>query len=208
MFRSPRYSQLRRRRTHDRSPQARAESGFTIMELLVVVIIIGVVAALAAPTIGTALANRRTNELALDVVRMVRHARSSSMGHGVAHVLSFTDGHLEVWRGENNRCNGNDWATLLSADCGATSRCTDYLDPDAISSSSTYTAAISNGITFLCFEPTGQMYWSDSTTAAFSNLNTVGGALTVTVERSFGGATQGVSKQVIIPFGGDARVRR
>jgi len=57
-----------------RGPDPR-QAGFTLYELMAVVMIILVGMTLAAPTISTALAEKRTGQVALDLVRLGRRAR-------------------------------------------------------------------------------------------------------------------------------------
>ena len=199
----------RQRALRPSAPSPR-QAGFTLLELMVVVTIIGVVAALAAPSIGTALANRRTNELALDVVRLVRNGRSAAAGHGVAHMLRVQDdGNFSLWRGTSDRCNSNEWATITADECLPTMpRCDMAVFP--VVGDSTYAATISGGARALCFEPSGRMLWSTTAGVAadFSSVAPATGGFQVTVSRSSGGATAGVPKLVVIPFGGDARILR
>jgi Tfp pilus assembly protein FimT len=66
---------------------------------MVVVIVIGVLAALGIPSIATQLRDRRTNQAAHEVALLYRQARSLAMGRGSAVLVRFdgaANGHIEV----------------------------------------------------------------------------------------------------------------
>lgn len=194
--------QRQRRRPHQR--------GFTLIELMVVVIIVGVVAALAAPTIGNALANRRTNELALEVVRIVRQGRSAAVGQGRAYFLQIDPATEEMmlFRGRTNRCTPHaSWAAITSAGCHGNPRCTAYVEGPVVGTSS-YDIQIdgADNPIDICFEPSGITRWSQAS-SAFAATHPRGG-VQVNVRRVVDGSTAGVAKIVVVPFGADARVMR
>lgn len=200
----------------------RKERAFTLLELMVVVGIIALVAALAAPTIGTARADGHTNEVANDIVRLMRRARAASAGYGRAHLLIFDptddsgDGSFTVYRGINNRCITNNWPALTAAGCDGNEMCIDSVEADGQSlGTSRYqlTAPDFPGGLQVCFEPTGITRWRRNVAGIFLTDNAdVGGSLQggfrFAVQRRNANGEQGVARRVILPLGSDARIQR
>jgi prepilin-type N-terminal cleavage/methylation domain-containing protein len=86
--------------------------GFTIVELMVVVAIIGVMFLSIAPAVTSAMADGRAADAAVDVVRLARAARAETNVSGLAHVIVFDNnttagvgggqdvGRMRLYRGE------------------------------------------------------------------------------------------------------------
>ena len=113
-----------------KTPKHEARAGFTLMEALAVVAIIGLSAAIAAPAVSNAMANRRANEAQHALVRLGARARSEAMAYGRAHVLVYQpdeNGRVELWRGRANLCNANAWATIMAGDCASSPSCVDAI---------------------------------------------------------------------------------
>jgi type IV fimbrial biogenesis protein FimT len=77
----------------------RRTAGFTLLELMVVVILIGVLVVTAVPSITKQMRDRRTNQAAHEVAMLYRQARSLAMGRGAAVLVRFdgtANGRIEV----------------------------------------------------------------------------------------------------------------
>ncbi|MBC7170926.1 MAG: hypothetical protein H5U40_00775 [Polyangiaceae bacterium] len=176
---------------------------------MVVIAIVMVVAAAAAPAIGAAFRERKTSTAALDVVRAFRNARSAAAGYGRAYMVRYVQtndhdrGDLQVFRGMTNRCNGGVFSGTHVQGMGysALTHATDF--PIELRLVPTEQATLE-----LCYEPTGQTYWR-TTAPRFSTESFNGAsAFRFSVTRRVGGAVEGVVRYVVVPLGGDARISR
>ncbi len=81
--------QLRRALTRRARRQSRA--GFTIIELLTVLVFIGIIAAASAPSFVRLMKDRRVNSIAVQMASFYRTARARSMGRGSAIMVRYND---------------------------------------------------------------------------------------------------------------------
>jgi len=70
----------------------RSRRGFSLIELMVVVTLVGLTAAIAVPSYSELMADRRVQDDALQVASLLREARARAMARGSAVLVAFTNG--------------------------------------------------------------------------------------------------------------------
>ncbi|HIC04090.1 MAG TPA: type II secretion system protein GspH [Nitrospirales bacterium] len=84
---------------------ARAPNGFTLIELVVVLILIGISVALVAPTISHSLERAHFQKDVRSVSAMLRLARSQAIAHKAPYTLSIDLDEHQVWVGATQQQN-------------------------------------------------------------------------------------------------------
>jgi prepilin-type N-terminal cleavage/methylation domain-containing protein len=206
--RTPRLASPRFERTRAR----RGLAGFTLIEIMIVVCIIGISAALVAPAMMRTMGIARANRCQYDAARMFRSARANAIGTGRAHLVHATttagDYHLEVYVGDSSSCARSSWGAIVVP----ASNVSDSLWEQS------YTAG-GHGVRMefaaraglarpqqVCFEPQGERFERAGTTGVFTR----GAAtLTFTIDRLENGAVAGdPQRRIILPQFGTPRVYR
>jgi prepilin-type N-terminal cleavage/methylation domain-containing protein len=235
---APRHARCRYRR-----------GGFTAVELLIVVVIIGIMAAAVMPTIGDMRSDARQGSAAHDIVRMGRRARALTMETGVAHLLrfqrgndargSFGLGRFELFAGMTNRCRQTPWELALDPNAaeplgiaaarregpnvldmvsfnptdGATSPTDSDTSGRVVIRVRAFGWTPEDNVTAdrpavqICYQPNGQTYTLFAGQPGGIGLRPQMDLVTFTIERRVGGGTRGVTREVVFPVGGNARVR-
>lgn len=85
---------------------SKQNSGFTLVELMITVALVGVIAALAVPSFATMIANNRLATASNDVVGVLNYARSEAVKRGRSVIVDPTDGSdwangMSVWIDRN-----------------------------------------------------------------------------------------------------------
>jgi len=191
-----------------RSGGTRSEGGFTLVELMVVVVIISVIAALATPGIMARVDNYKARSLAEQLAATYRLARLRAMGRGSAVVVRFDEGTITVLEGiKGSAAVAAGCQNLPAPSCttpatrfdvlGTLNQTIESYDSQG-AGSYTVTSALGTW-SDVCFTPLGRAYTRTAVATAFTQLLT---PTTLSVSASSGGLT----RQVVVLPSGTARV--
>jgi len=179
----------RKKTEQARSPR---RDGYTLIELMMIVTIIGISVVAFAPGFGRAMADRQVSTAARELIRIGRRARSETFGYLRAHLLWITpaSGTVQLLRGPNNSCTLSSW-TQPQADCALTPqgpRCLENLRLGTWSTRSIALYEEASGGAFqqlnraLCYAPSGAVLY-----AQVGSIGDVAGALSDQAPANVGG---------------------
>lgn len=202
---------------------------FSMIELMLALVIIGIMAMTIAPSLQQVLGDNRQSTAAGDLVRIGRAARSAAIDSGAAHMLWFREaepaasnlGRLELYAGMNSKCQQTPWnqATAMAGQPLVVFDMTDYnptngsTQPRASDMGRqviTLRAVTINGANAtartdirICFQPNGDVY----TTATNGSTQFVmqRDRVRFSIARTIGGQPYGRTRQVLFPTAGSMR---
>jgi len=181
--------------------------GFTLVELMVVVVIIGILATISVPPIVERLRNRRASQAAQELALLYRNARVRALGQGfsvlvryssangweVREAMPFGTGTGGCTLQMTTSCTTNPWAVA-----GTDYRVVGKFDPNVYSGvSETVTVTGAGAVTTLdtCFTPRGRTFSRTNTANALAPTT---GMVDIAVTRTASGRGGNVS---ILPNG-------
>lgn len=183
---------------------------------MIVIVIVGISAALLAPAMTRSMAINRVNRCQYDAARMFRAARANAIGTGRAHLVNVTntpgDFRLDVYMGDSSSCARSQWSGANAIVDPLTTPVdhlyeTEYTTPGH-GVRLAFQAPVGGGARpqQICFEPQGDRYHRPGTVGVFTR----GGAtLTFTIVRLENGADSGdPERRIILPQYGTPRVHR
>jgi type II secretion system protein H len=194
----------------------RSAAGFTLIELMVVVIIISIVAVAAIPSMLTAQQERRTFQGAADFAALFREGRSRAAGRGVPVQIALTNisgqatGVLREAPSKadpatmalaQGGCAGTNWAGLPVLE-------RTEIAGGVYAENSTVVTMVAQGnpvqTATICFTPGGRVFMSTVNGLGADQAN--GGVVELIITREPNNIVTGITRRVILPTTGAPRI--
>ncbi|MBL8601855.1 MAG: prepilin-type N-terminal cleavage/methylation domain-containing protein [Myxococcales bacterium] len=201
---------------------ALAAAGFSLVELMVVVVLIAILSALAIPSMLQAGRERRVQEASTSVVDIFRNARGRAMYRGRAQMVlvrpSGSALRFDVFESANSRCRDGQFGAATGDSPNLTTvietldLATTYYARDGINA--TVTPGSTNRLR-VCYTPMGNAFFGTSAytgvTDTWSNNMADPNVAPAFEIRLFQGAVAGVggvARRILLPLGGTPRMRQ
>ena len=171
---------------------------------MIVVALVTVGASLAAPKVALVMANRRASDLASDSIRLGRLARANAISSGRAYVVRYdagddSNGRLRMWRGTNNGCNLQTWSF--------TGTPVEQVEAETYNIGGTHVVSVTpDPDVDICYEPSGAVMMRSGSGRFLWSVAGVTTGVIFNVDRKVGGVIKGVSRRIVFPLGGTARL--
>lgn len=221
-----------RARAAVRAGTRRDGPGFTLFELLIVVVLVGILAVMAAPAMVKANYERRVYDDAGKIMQIYREARTRAIARGSAVMVAATQGGTNagtfaMWEAVQ-QAPGGAAATNAPASTCRTPQVWSPVDTANVrilfldQANLNGTAESGIGITtqiiapggaarssaYICFTPLGRAYYVDNTaTPNFDGVLPMNGVLQIVVYRQENATAVGIARTVLIPPSGVSRVQ-
>jgi prepilin-type N-terminal cleavage/methylation domain-containing protein len=210
----------------------RSAPGFTIIELMIALVVIGVMAATIAPSLTEVLADNRQVSAAMDIVRLARQTRARTIATGTAHMLRYRGdtseaagyglGTIAVHVGMNSKCLQTPWnqSTAPAAGSGQGPReifhMADYNPTNGVTApraadESRHVIALETrfGAEGAAVQTEARICYQPNgdTYTGTTGLAVQADPVLIAIRRSVDGVARGRDRQVVFPVGGNARLR-
>lgn len=211
------YADLRRRPPATRGHAPRGARGFTLLELMVVVIIITIVSTIAIPGVVQRMKTNRTRQAAEDLALIFRQARTRAIGRTSAVLVRYNAGLVEVREGirggltpgceplPESSCvfPANRWDAVSAR--SQRIELTDYVASGDFALAATYDSGLGaapEATLDMCFAPSGRAYIRN-TAASATPLTPWTGIVRFDINRNDG---VGLQRTILVAPSGTARV--
>lgn len=188
---------------------------FSLLELMIVVVIVGIVTALALPGMAQASRERRIQQAAVTVLDIAREVRTRAMYRGRAQTLIVSVSgaalRFDAYEGSSPSCRLSNFGTGV-LDPMARVANLDLTDARYARDNLGATISVPAATTYLqiCYTPLGAAFFSTTpiivASQGWANDSAVlgtGGVFQINVFQTTGGAT----RRILIPLGGMPRMR-